>query len=388
MTDEPSVLDFVKSLLTPWRGKPIPIPPAERKVEAQLSPEDRPAPIEDAQAMDSGLTPVQVIPDTPQVEARTVSMEIPQTIPSGVIEVVSEATPTPATTSLSAALPWRGLVALGLALMAQLALEPRTNRDWLFGALLYGLAVVWLIYSARKGDWQAAVLPEAETRTPEPIKLRIVAFLVSLPLIMLAFLAFGDNRFTSLNLALWILAFICLIWSLWQGFPSLSDIWQGFRAGLRLPRNVTISGWTLLVLACVLMVIFLRVYRMNEVPPEMVSDQAEKLLDVNDVLNGQWSIFFPRNTGREPFQFYLTGAISQLFDTGISFTSLKIGTILLGLITLPYIYLLGKEVGNQRAGLFAATFAGISYWGNVVSRIGLRFALYPVFVAPTLYYLI
>jgi 4-amino-4-deoxy-L-arabinose transferase-like glycosyltransferase len=39
-------------------------------------------------------------------------------------------------------------------------------------------------------------------------------------------------------------------------------------------------------------------------------------------------------------------------------------------------------------GLFALLFAGIGYWPNVISRVGLRFPLYPMFVAPTLYYLI
>ena len=40
--------------------------------------------------------------------------------------------------------------------------------------------------------------------------------------------------------------------------------------------------------------------------------EREKLLDVNDVLHGQFSIFFPRNTGREAFQFYLIAATVKL----------------------------------------------------------------------------
>ncbi len=120
----------------------------------------------------------------------------------------------------------------------------------------------------------------------------------------------------------------------------------------------------------------------------MVSDQAEKLLDVWDVLHGQTSIFFPRNTGREAIQMYLTAGIIQLFKTGYTFLSLKIGTVLAGLLTLPYLYLLGKELGNKRVGLFALLFAGMAYWPNVISRVGLRFPLYPLFVAPVLYYLI
>jgi hypothetical protein len=51
-------------------------------------------------------------------------------------------------------------------------------------------------------------------------------------------------------------------------------------------------------------------------------------------------------------------------------------------------YLIGKELGSKRIGLLAVFFAGIAYWPNVISRFGLRFPLYPLFVAPTLYYLI
>ncbi len=75
-----------------------------------------------------------------------------------------------------------------------------------------------------------------------------------------------------------------------------------------------------------------------------------------------------------------------LFRTGLSFTSLKLGTVILGLLTLPYIYLLGKEIGNRRIGLIAMAFAGIAYWPNLISRIALRFTLYPFFLAPALYY--
>jgi len=135
-------------------------------------------------------------------------------------------------------------------------------------------------------------------------------------------------------------------------------------------------------------IVFFRTYQLWVVPPEMVSDHAEKILDVWDVLHGETFIFFPRNTGREAFQMYLTAAVIKIFGTGYSFQSLKIGTVLGGLITLPFIYLLGKELANKRAGLLALLFAGIAYWPNVISRVALRFTLYPLFVAPTMYFLI
>jgi hypothetical protein len=120
----------------------------------------------------------------------------------------------------------------------------------------------------------------------------------------------------------------------------------------------------------------------------MTSDHAEKLLDVQDVLDGQWSIYFPRNTGREFFQFYWTVLVIALFKTGISFMSLKIGMVAAGLLTLPYIYLMAKEFWNRRVAFLALAFAGVAFWPNVISRVGLRFALYPLFTAPALYYLL
>ena len=117
-------------------------------------------------------------------------------------------------------------------------------------------------------------------------------------------------------------------------------------------------------------------------------DVAEKILDVYDVSQGLTHIFFPRNTGREADQMYLTLVISWIFGTGLSYLSLKIGTVICGLVTLPYMYLLGKEFGGKRVGLLAVFFTGIAYWPNIISRFGLRFPLYPLFVAPTLFYLL
>ncbi len=144
----------------------------------------------------------------------------------------------------------------------------------------------------------------------------------------------------------------------------------------------------LLALVVVAIVIVFRVYNLGGVPSEPFSDHDEKILDVYDVSQGQTHIFFPRNTGREAIQMYLTLVVSWIFGTGLSFLSLKIGTVFCGLVTLPYMYMLGKEFGGKRIGLLAVFFAGIAYWPNVISRAGLRFPLYPLFVAPTLYYLL
>jgi hypothetical protein len=348
MNREPSVLDYVKSL---FRGKPIPIP----------SPDE-----------------------TPQVPQPTVDQSKEE--PVGIDEQI---TPAPATENRShkVTLPWRSLLALGLALTAQISLQPRPNRTWITGVILYLFAAGWLVLATWKGEWRPAELPDPQEH-PEDYQVRARWLYISLPLALAAFLTLGGNRFNKLNVSLWLLAIIFTCLAFWQGEYPFTRWWRWLKEHLHFPWKLSISAWTVLVLLSVLLVIFFRTYRIEQVPPEMVSDHAEKLLDVWDVLHGQTSIFFPRNTGREAIQMYLTAGIIQLLHTGYTFLSLKIGTILVGLLTLPYLYLLGKELGNKRVGLFAMLLAGMAYWPNVISRVGLRFPLYPLFVAPALYYLI
>jgi 4-amino-4-deoxy-L-arabinose transferase-like glycosyltransferase len=204
-----------------------------------------------------------------------------------------------------------------------------------------------------------------------------------------AFLTLGDNLFTLLNVTLWVLAIIFFVWAFWQRVENQSSFWARLKDFFAHDSwQVKITCWTLLALAVVAVVIFFRIYNLGGVPSEPFSDHAEKILDVYDVSQGQTHIFFPRNTGREAIQMYLTLLVSWVFGTGLSFLSLKIGTVICGLVTLPYMYLLGKEFGGKRLALLAIFFAGIAYWPNVISRAGLRFPLYPLFVAPTLYYLL
>ena len=179
---------------------------------------------------------------------------------------------------------------------------------------------------------------------------------------------------------------ILIFWSIrvpetW--WVKVKSAWKHFWA-----KGIQITPWGFLVAGVFLLAVIYRFYALDQVPPEMFSDHAEKLIDVTDVLRGDFFIFFPRNTGREAIQMYLTAAIAKIFGTGISFLSLKLGTSLAGLFTLPFIYLLGKEIQNREVGLLAMFFAGVAYWPNVISRVALRFALHPVFAVPTLFFLI
>ena len=285
--------------------------------------------------------------------------------------------------------PWRAMLALAFALVAQRALEP-PDPNPTTGIILYLFSLAFLIWAIVTKEWEIAALKE-ESNQPIPITIHTYTFLISLPFMLLAFLAFSGNEFNGLNLFLGLMVFVLVFRALWVGTPGkkLTWVFQKIWSWIKKPEiNLHLSSFSLLLIAAALLVIFFRVYNISGVPGEMFSDHAEKLADISDVLNGQTSIFFPRNTGREAVQMYLTAAIILIFKTGLTFTSLKIGTILAGLLTLPYIYLLGKEVGNRWVGLLALVLAGIAYWPNVISRVSLRFPLYPLFIAPLLFYFV
>jgi hypothetical protein len=284
--------------------------------------------------------------------------------------------------------------ALMLAIFGQSFLEP-PDRKIPIAIIFFFLSLILVVWTAFTGE---SFFDYQNKNITKPFKIdlsskRLSMLGVSMVFLVLAFFAFHPNssneiNFNFLNVSLWSLSLFFFLISLLdsQSIYEKFNEWKSIY--IRKEIIIRITPWLLLIALSTILVFYFRFYRLNEILGEMFSDHAEKLLDVYDVLSGKYPVFFIRNTGREFFQFYWTALIAILLKTGVSFLSLKIGTALAGFLTLPYIYLLGKELRNKWVGLLAFLFAGIAYWPNVISRVGLRFPFYPLFVAPTLFYLI
>jgi len=283
-------------------------------------------------------------------------------------------------------LPWRTMLVLLLALLGQGMFEPPQQLA-VIGVAFYVAALGLAIWAYQRGEWILTPTLVTESKQ-EPTAIRGGAFVLSLMFSVTAFLMLGGNKFTALNLILWLLAIVFHLRAFWLNGPPISLPSINLKAILTSSEwNIRITRRALIIFGILALVLFFRTYRLSTVPPEMTSDHAEKLMDVYDIMQGKFSIFFPRNTGREPLYIYLSALVATWF-TGTSFLTLKIVAVMGGLLTLPYIYLLGKEFGSERIGLLAALFAGIGYWPSVIERFGLRISFYPLFVAPTLYYMI
>lgn len=378
---EPTVLDYLKSRLSFGRGRRIEIPaPAFEKVEAQ------PAPPEPSSADSRAVSAAP----SPSMGLTAASGTGPQAAAIGQPSFAGTVSPVASSASAAAAVatfPWRSLLALALALLAQNFYEP-PHPSVTAGTALYVAALALAAWAALRGEWLLAPLRESSTGV-DPLTFRRSAFLLSLPFAVLAFLFFSGNKFTLFNVALWLIALVLFVSSLWLKTPGGPSVWQRLRDFItRSAWQIRIDRWTLLVLVVAGIVLFFRVYNLQQTPGEPFSDHAEKLLDVYDVSQGQTHIFFPRNTGREAIVMYWSLLTSWVFGTGLSFMTLKLATVTMGLFTMPFVYLLGKEVANRRVALLAVLLMGIAYWPNVISRVGLRFALYTLFTAPMMYYLI
>ncbi len=288
--------------------------------------------------------------------------------------------------AFSQPLPWRVALAFALFLVGQTFLP--SGENWQIGLVIILVAAAITIWAAYEGEWR---LPQFEKITFDKKTLEFRSFPLVLGLLFfgLTFLFSGGNRFNFLNVTFWVLSIGFVLAAFWQMRRSPKAAWKEWRERLAAKDwQFRVSRWALLLLFAFAVIAFFRFSQLNALPPEMTSDHAEKLLDVNDILHGKYSIFFERNTGREPLQFYLTAAVAKFFGTGISFLSLKLGTTILAFISLIYVYLLGKEFGGRWVGLIALILVGIAFWPNLLTRVGLRFSLYPTFAAPTLYYLI
>jgi hypothetical protein len=191
----------------------------------------------------------------------------------------------------------------------------------------------------------------------------------------------AGNRYRLEGVLLWVIS-IGLWWAVWADLGHPAQWRTRLRAALR-PTLVIGALVGVLALGAAF-----RFVNLGINPLEMGSDHAEKLLDVHDVLTGQPYIFFERNTGREPWQFYWTVALVKLFDLPADFMALKLGTALIGWLMLPAVFLLAREVFGSRIALVATLFAAVASWAVIPARFGLRYPLAPCATAWTMYFLV
>jgi 4-amino-4-deoxy-L-arabinose transferase-like glycosyltransferase len=108
-------------------------------------------------------------------------------------------------------------------------------------------------------------------------------------------------------------------------------------------------------------------------------DEAYNGLDALDVLEGQHSLFFSRNNGREPLYIYLTALSISFF--GRSPLALRLAAAVIGTLTTWLTYQLASTWFGWRVGLLSAWLWAATIWPVHLGRIGLRVGLLPAALA-------
>jgi 4-amino-4-deoxy-L-arabinose transferase-like glycosyltransferase len=125
--------------------------------------------------------------------------------------------------------------------------------------------------------------------------------------------------------------------------------------------------------AIILLAIVLRVYNINSVPAGIYPDEANNGTNAYDAqLNNDYQWFYPDNNGREGLYINMIALFFKL--SGVSMLTLKLTSIIMGVLTVVGVYLLSRElfISKPRLALIASYLTAVSFWAINFSRIAFR----------------
>lgn len=155
--------------------------------------------------------------------------------------------------------------------------------------------------------------------------------------------------------------------------------------------------YLIFLLAIIAAAIFLRLWKLDSIPPGLYPDVAINGNNALETLRtGNFKVFYPENNGREGLFMWLISFSFLLF--GPSVWSIKIVAALIGILTIIGLYLLTKELFVQSTGdedkrkaeiiaLLSAFLLATSFWHISFSRIGFRMIFIPFILVFGFYFL-
>jgi hypothetical protein len=262
-----------------------------------------------------------------------------------------------------------GLVSLPLSVIGQWQLDRRVDSGRTGWFLMGVAAFLFLVGFSRSAISRGAGL------FSRPIKGHAlwgaIPAAVGAAAAMGSYAFFGSNRLSLAGLLLWQGGLAVFVGGT-VGWGALAGAFtRRRRLSIRLTTPVVGVLIITLVGAC------FRLWQIATLPAEPGVDLPLILMNVEKVLGGEWPIFFTLHPGREGLYIYLAAGYVKLF--GLSYPALRAFGALLGTLTIPLVYLAGRQLYDEEAGLLAAAMMALSRWHIILSRTGLRFILMPIF---------
>ncbi len=131
-----------------------------------------------------------------------------------------------------------------------------------------------------------------------------------------------------------------------------------------------------LFVAILLLAGFLRLYRLDQLPPGLHYDEAFNATQARNVLAGiERPLYFTEDLTEEPMAIYTASVFFALF--GASPFSLRLVSAFVGIVTVAALYLLARHLfSSLSAALLSAFVLAILYWHINFSRLGME----PIFL--------
>jgi len=141
-----------------------------------------------------------------------------------------------------------------------------------------------------------------------------------------------------------------------------------------------------LILVILVIAGFFRLWRLDSIPPGLYPDVAQNGMDaIGAMETGEYKVFYPNNNGREGLFINLIAFSFRIF--GVSIFAMNIVAALAGIFTILGLYLLTKEIFNEKIALLSSFFTAVSFWHINFSRIAFRAILTPLFLVFSFYFL-
>ncbi|MBV8084000.1 MAG: glycosyltransferase family 39 protein [Chloroflexi bacterium] len=157
---------------------------------------------------------------------------------------------------------------------------------------------------------------------------------------------------------------------------------QALAKPARTPRYWHLAAALVLLLAGA----FLRLYKLDSLPPGMFIDVATNGLDIRDVLTlHSFPVFFPRNFGREALFIYFQALL--VAGAGPQPIVFAWASVAMGMLTIALSYRLFDAMFGRWPALFGAALLAFSFWYVDITRFGLRTNSLPPLLVATLYFL-
>jgi len=128
-----------------------------------------------------------------------------------------------------------------------------------------------------------------------------------------------------------------------------------------------------------------RFWDLASLPPGIFYDEAANGIDALRVLSGWHPVFFPGDQGREPLFIYLQAATMAVI--GPSPLALRLPAAVVGILTIPIVYVTFRQFGGQSVGLLGAALVATSYWMVSLSRLAFRTNTMPLLLCLAVYWL-